>query len=391
MASILNGTIGSLKMASNKVRRNKGTHGVDGIKAEKAEEYLNTHEAELIKELKHGLYKPNSIRQVSIPKGAGKTREIGIPTVRDRIVQTAMVQVLTQIYEPSFHQNSYGFRPGRNAGQMVSEAVALMNQGYKWITRIDLKSFFDNIPHDKLMSTVNQRVKETKTLTIIHRFLKARIVDNKGRRVQKAPDKGAIQGGNLSPLLANIYLNELDWELDRRSIKFLRYADDVVILSRTREAAARTTAGVERFIEKMGLTLNTDKTRQGLPEEMQILGFGFVEEQGRYKSYITQEAIRELERSLQVVIRETDSKREAIETINQIIRGWNEYYGQADNELSLNKLHNIDGLIYWRIYERYGKGIPMKELKKNLVEEGLIGIKQIHRSNRGRLQRNPDD
>ena len=219
------------------------------------------------------------VKRVEIPKEDGSKRKLGIPTVTDRTIQQAVAQVLTPIYEEKFHDNSYGFRPQKSAQQAVLKAVEYMNEECNWIVDIDLEKFFDTVNHDKLISILNKEIKDGKILSLIRKLLVSGVMV--GTQV-KETEMGTPQGGNLSPLLANIMLNELDWELERRGLRFVRYADDCIILVKSRKAARRVMESVTRYIEtNLLLKVNRQKSKIGRPKEIKYLGFTFY----KYKEY----------------------------------------------------------------------------------------------------------
>lgn len=213
----------NLNLAYKQVMRNKGAAGVDGMECEELLSHLRTNGTQIRESVRNQSYKPMPVKRVEIPKEDGSKRKLGIPTVTDRVIQQATAQVLTPIYEKRFHRNSYGFRTGKSAQQAVQKSVEYMNEGYNWIVDIDLEKFFDTVNHDKLISILNKIIKEGGVLSLIRKFLVSGVMI--GEQVEET-DLGTPQGGNISPLLANVMLNELDWELDRRGLRFVRYADD---------------------------------------------------------------------------------------------------------------------------------------------------------------------
>ena len=213
----------NMNRAYKQVKKNKGAAGIDGMECADLLSHLKVNGQQLRESIRNQSYKPMPVKRVEIPKADGSKRKLGIPTVTDRVVQQAATQVLTPIYERKFHENSYGFRPGKSAQKAVLKAVKYMNEGYNWVVDIDLEKFFDTVEHDKLISVLNKEIKDGKILSLIRKFLVSGVMV--GEQIEET-EIGTPQGGNISPLLANILLNELDWELESRGLKFVRYADD---------------------------------------------------------------------------------------------------------------------------------------------------------------------
>ena len=254
---------GNLNKAYLQVVRNKGAEGIDGMKYTELKDYLIEHGEEIKEQIRTRKYEPKPVRRVEIPKENGKVRKLGIPTVLDRFVQQAIVQVLTPIYEPVFSETSYGFRPNRCCEMAIMKALEYMNDGFQWVVDIDLENFFDNVSHDKLITLVMRKVKDGEIVSLIRKFLKSGIMmdDEYEESVIGTP-----QGGNLSPLLSNIMLNELDKELESRGLRFTRYADDCIILVGSSKAADRVIASITRYIEKkLGLKVNMTKSKVSKP------------------------------------------------------------------------------------------------------------------------------
>ena len=260
----------NIKAAYKRVYANKGAGGVDGITINELEEYMQEHWKGIKQEIRERKYKPQPVLRVEIPKPNGGVRKLGIPTVIDRVIEQAITQVLIPIFEPEFSENSYGFRPNRRCEQAIIRLLEYFNDGYVWIVDIDLEKFFDNVPQDKLMSYVGRVIHDGDTESLIRKYLKAGVM-NKGR--YEATDVGTPQGGNLSPLLSNIMLNELDKELESRGQRFTRYADDVVIVLKSKAAATRVMYSITDWIErKLGLKVNATKTKKnGKQDRIRIL------------------------------------------------------------------------------------------------------------------------
>jgi group II intron reverse transcriptase/maturase len=262
---------GNLMMAFEHVASNKGAPGADGQSIEEVREHLDDVLSALHHELLDGSYRPGMIRRVWIPKPGGQ-RGLGIPNVVDRIVGQAVHQVLSPHYEPTFHGSSHGFRPGRSCHTAIAEAKQNLEEGCEWLVDLDLSKFFDRVNHDRLLSRLEQRVNDCRLLQLIHRMLKAKVLMPDG--VVVSTEEGAPQGGPLSPLLSNIVLDELDWELERRGHRFVRYADDCNIYVRSERAGQRVMASISRFIERrLRLQVNTEKSAVARPGERHFVGF----------------------------------------------------------------------------------------------------------------------
>ena len=263
----------NIKLAYKRVYANKGAGGVDGVTIQELEEYMKKYWNGIKKEIRERKYKPQPVLRVEIPKPNGGIRKLGIPTVIDRVIEQAITQVLTPIFEPIFNENSYGFRPNRRCEQAVVKLLEYFNEGYLWIVDIDLEKFFDNVPQDKLMSYVGRVIHDGDTESLIRKYLKAGVM-NKG--TYEETNIGTPQGGNLSPLLSNIMLNELDKELESRGQRFTRYADDVVIVVKSKAAATRVMYSITEWIErKLGLKVNATKSKISRPRKHKYLVFVF--------------------------------------------------------------------------------------------------------------------
>src|SRR5947199_4346066 len=265
----------NLKEALRQVRSNKGSAGVDGMTVDQLGGYLKQHWPAIREQLLNGTYEPKPVRRVEIPKpDGGGVRKLGIPTVLDRFVQQAVMQVLQRRWNPTFSHHSYGFRPHRSAHQAVAQAQQYITQGYGWVIDLDLEKFFDRVNHDKLMGQVAKRVEDKRLLKLIRAFLNAGVMEN---GLVSPSVEGTPQGGPLSPLLSNLVLDELDRELERRGHRFVRYADDSNIYVRSERAGQRVMESVKRFItEKLKLKVNESKSAVAKPQERKFLGFSFT-------------------------------------------------------------------------------------------------------------------
>ena len=359
----------NLNQAYLQVTRNKGASGVDDMTCEEVKDYLKVHGDELISQIKSREYKPLPVRRVEIPKPNGGVRKLGIPTVIDRIIQQALVQKLTPIFEPTFSEYSYGFRPNRRCQNAIDKALELLNQGYEWIIDLDLEKFFDNVPQDKLIRLVDNMVNDSDITALIHKYLKAGVLIN-GEFEETTI--GTPQGGNLSPLLSNIYLNELDKELERRGLHFARYADDCVIFVKTENAAKRVMFHTVKFIEtKLKLKVNAEKTHITRPNNLKYLGFSFWKDKEEWKSKPHKESSVKLFLKLKKLVKRSWSidLDYRIKKINEVLRGWINYYRQSSMKKKLAKigewLRNAIRVIIWKQWK-----LPCAR-RKALIKLGL--------------------
>nr|WP_319521027.1 group II intron reverse transcriptase/maturase [uncultured Sphaerochaeta sp.] len=264
----------NLQRAYDRVCANKGSAGVDGIGTDGLLSQIKAVGLENLKgQIREGKYRPKPVLRVEIPKEGGKTRNLGIPRVMDRMVQQAIAQVLSEIYEPEFSEHSYGFRPGRGAHDALRRCLANANEGYDWVVDMDLERFFDTVNHSKLIQVLSEKVKDGRVVSLIHRFLRAGVVV---KGMYQKTEEGCPQGGNLSPILANILLNECDHELELRGHRFVRYADDMVISCASRKGAERTLESTARYLENvLKLKVNREKTCISRIGGIKFLGYGF--------------------------------------------------------------------------------------------------------------------
>lgn len=336
----------NMALAYKKVKANRGTSGVDGITVDEVQEYLKENWPSIKERIQERKYKPQPVLRVEIPKPAGGVRKLGIPSVVDRIIEQAIVQVITPIIEPYFSDYSYGFRPGRRAQQAVRKLLEYLNDGYIYIVDIDLEKFFDNVPQDKLMSLVGKIIKDPDTESLINKYLKAGVMV---RGKYEATKVGTPQGGNLSPILSNIMLNELDKELEARGLNFVRYADDCVIAVGSSAAANRVMHTITKWIErKLGLKVNMTKTKVTKPRQLKYLGFGFVKMGDKWEARPHQDSVKNFERKLKKLTRRSwsISMDERIKRLNWVIRGWINYYRIGKMKKNLIR---IDGHLRTRM------------------------------------------
>ena len=367
----------NLNQAYLQVTRNKGASGVDDMTCEEVKDYLKVHGNELISQIKSREYKPLPVRRVEIPKPNGGVRKLGIPTVIDRIIQQALVQKLTPIFEPTFSEYSYGFRPNRRCQNAIDRALELLNQGYERIIDLDLEKFFDNVPQDKLIRLVDNMVNDSDITALIHKYLKAGVLIN-GEFEETTV--GTPQGGNLSPLLSNIYLNELDKELERRGLHFARYADDCVIFVKTEFSAERVMRNIVTFIEtKLKLKVNAEKTHITRPTKLKYLGFSFTKQKDIREARPHQESFKKLFLKLKKLIKRSWSVdlTYRIKKINEVLRGWINYYRQSFMKVKITKigewLRNAIRVVIWKQWKVPSKQIPSL-VKLGINEEEAKGL-----------------
>ena len=360
----------NLNKAYKKVYQNKGVAGADGITVEEIAEYIKENKDRITNKIRKRQYKPQPVKRVQIPKENGKKRNLGIPTVMDRIIQQAIVQILTPIFEEQFHDNSYGFRPGRSCEQAVIKVLEYLNDGYDWIVDIDLEKFFDTVNQDKLITIIGKTIKDGDVVSLIRKYLSAGVMVNGVKRETKV---GTPQGGNLSPLLSNIMLNELDKELEARGLNFVRYADDCIILVKSEKAANRVLASITKFIEKkLGLKVNAEKSKVTRPTQTKYLGFSFWKSpKGQWKPKPHLKSYQKLIRKLKQL---TDrswsiSLDNRIEKINYVVRGWVNYFRIANMK---NKITEIDEHLRVRIRVIIWK--QWKKIRKKCESLQKLGV-----------------
>jgi RNA-directed DNA polymerase len=328
---------GNLQRALKQVRRNKGAPGIDGMTVDELPEYLLHHWREIRAQLDAGTYRPQPVLRVEIPKGDGKTRPLGIPTVLDRFIQQAIAQVVSAQWEPHFHRHSYGFRPQRSAHQAVREVQANIRAGHGWVVDMDLQAFFDRVNQDRLMARLKSRCPDAALLRLVNRFLKAGV---SVAGIIEATPMGVPQGGPLSPVLANVVLDELDWELDRRGHRFARYADDCNILVKSKRAGKRVMVSVTRYVgDTLRLTVNQSKSAVDRPMNRKFLGFT-VSRNG-VKLKVADKAIEKLKDRVRELTRRTRGNTigKIVAELRETLLGWKAYFGIAE---VLSPLREID-------------------------------------------------
>lgn len=324
--------------AYKQVYRNKGTSGVDGITVDELGCYMYLHKEEIKEQIRNRKYKPNPVKRVYIPKENGDKRGLGIPTVVDRLIQQAIVQVLSPIYEQQFCETSYGFRPNRSCEMAIIKLLEYFNDGYTWIVDIDLQKFFDTVCHDKLISIIMKTIHDGELVSLIRKYLASGVMEN---GVVSPTKVGTPQGGNLSPLLSNIILNELDKELEKRGLRFTRYADDCIIVVQSEKAANRVMESITKFIEKkLGLKVNVEKSKIARPNQIKYLGYGFYLKNEMWKPKPHLKSIQKFKRKLKQLTKRSwsISLNERIIKLNQVIRGWINYFRIADMKTYMSNI-----------------------------------------------------
>ena len=329
----------NIKSAIKRVVSNKGTSGIDGMKVDELYLYFYEHGEELKELIRTRKYKPSPVKRVYIPKDNGDKRGLGIPIVVDRVIQQAIVQILTPIYERQFSESSYGFRTNRSCEMAIIKLLEYFNDGYTWIVDIDLEKFFDNVCNDKLIAIIMKTIHDGELVSLIRKYLVSGVMEN---GVISPTKVGTPQGGNLTPLLSNIMLNELDKELEKRGLKFTRYADDCIIVVKSEKAANRVMETITRFIEKkLGLKVNITKSKVARPSQIKYLGFGFyTTKTGIIKPKPHLKSIQKFKRKLKQLTNRSwsISLKDRIIKLNQVIRGWINYFRIADMRTYLTQI-----------------------------------------------------
>ena len=345
----------NLRVALRQVQANKGSPGVDGMTVAALPAYLKTHWLWIKGQLLQGRYRPQPVKRVEIPKPDGGVRKLGIPTVLDRFIQQAVLQVLQQRWDHTFSESSFGFRPKRSAHQAVAAAQRHIASGRAWVVDIDLEKFFDRVHHDRLMSRIMQRENDSALLKLIRAYLNAGVMEN---GAVTSTEEGTPQGGPLSPLLSNLVLDELDKELERRGHAFVRYADDCNIYVHSERAGQRVMEGVSRFIaEKLKLKVNASKSAVARPSKRKFLGFSFTS--GREpKRRVAPKALGRFKEKIRELTSRTkgQSLRQMKEPLNLYLRGWRGYFGFCQTPSVLGEL---DGWIRRRL-----RGVAWKHWKQ---------------------------
>ena len=359
----------NMRKAYSQVMRNKGAGGIDNMSVEALMPYLKEQWSNIREQLVRGEYNPRPVRRVEIPKPNRGMRQLGIPTVLDRLIQQAIYQILSPIFEPTFSDSSYGFRPGRSAHQAILKAKEYQTKRRKWVVDMDLAKFFDEVNHEKLMSKIANKVRDRKLLLLIRRYLQAGAMSN---GVVNASDKGTPQGGPLSPLLSNIVLDDLDKELERRGHAFCRYADDCNVYVKSKRAGQRVLESITKFVEKtLKLKVNRRKSAVARPHQRKFLGYSFTwHKQPRIR--VPKETVKRLRIHLKSIFRigkGRNIQRFITEELNPVFRGWINYFRLAEVKMFAEE---IDGwirrrlrLILWKQWKK-----PWTR-RKRLIQAGL--------------------
>ena len=359
---------GNLSQAYKQVVSNKGSPGIDGIRVEELKDYLQVHWQGIKEQLLSGKYCPQPVKRVEIPKPNGGVRKLGIPTVLDRLIQQAMMQVLQKRWDKTFSEHSYGFRPGRSAHQAVRQAQKYIAEGNSWVVDIDLEKFFDRVNHDILMSRIALRVKDKRVLRLIRRFLTAGVLE--GGLVSPSTE-GTPQGGPLSPLLSNLLLDELDKELERRGHRFVRYADDCNIYVSSQRAGERVMASIGKFLTgKLKLKINQTKSAVAKPQQRKFLGFSFTGGK-QLKVRISPESIQRFKERIRDMTSRSCGKSVSyiVEGLSRYLIGWRGYFGKCDTP---SVLESLDGWIRRRLRSLIWK--QWKKPQQRFAELRRLGI-----------------
>ncbi len=326
----------NMQLAYSRVMKNRGAPGVDGMRGENLKAWLQENWAHTKKALLEGRYRPQAVRRVDIPKPQGGVRTLGVPTVVDRLIQQALHQALQPIFEPTFSDSSYGFRPGRSAQQAVSKAAGFIRAGKHWVVDMDLEKFFDRVNHDVLMARVARQVKDTKVLHLIRRYLQAGMMAD---GVETVREQGTPQGGPLSPLLSNILLTDLDRELEGRNLSFCRYADDCNIYVGSQRAGQRIMDSVRAFLtERLKLTVNAAKSAVARPWERKFLGYSTTLRDKKVR--IAKSSIERLRDTVRKICAQGRGRAlpDTIERLNPILRGWMNYFSLTQSRRPIEEL-----------------------------------------------------
>ena len=358
----------NLNRAYKRVKRNKGAGGVDGMKVDELLQYLRDKGEDIRKAILAGEYRPQPVRGVEIPKDNGKTRQLGIPTAVDRVIQQAIAQTLTPIYEPKFAETSYGFRPGRSTHDALRKSREYLNAGYAWTVDMDLERFFDTVNQSKLMEILAKDIKDGRVLSLIHKYLRAGAI--RCGRFEETK-LGVPQGGPLSPLLANIMLNELDRELERRGHKFVRYADDMVIFCKSKACAKQTLEHIIPFIEgKLFLKVNREKTTVAYAGKIKFLGYGFYKGRRGFGLRVHRKAQAKMRKRVkELTSRRTVNDYEGWkQALKRFVVGWVNYFKLADMRQLLEStdkwMRRRIRMVFWKKWKR------VKTKYKNLRKLG---------------------
>ncbi|MHA6481187.1 group II intron reverse transcriptase/maturase [Paenibacillus sp. strain BS8-2] len=346
----------NLNEAFKRVKANKGSHGIDGMTVDALLQYLKENGEKIKQSILDGTHRPNPVRRVEIPKENGKKRNLGIPTVVDRVIQQAIAQVLTPIYEKQFSDNSYGFRPKRSAHHAIRKSQANIDEGYKYVVDMDLEKYFDTVNQSKLIEVLSRTIKDGRVISLIHKYLKAGVVV---KHKFEETEIGVPQGGNLSPILSNIMLNELDKELENRGHRFVRYADDLLIFCKSRKSAERSLTNILPFIEgKLFLRVNREKTVVDEVGKVKFLGFSFYRYKGQARVRIHPKAIAKMKVKIKELTSRSNGMGNEVRAmkLKRYIMGWINYFKIADMKSLLKTtdewMRRRIRMIYWKQWKR---------------------------------------
>jgi len=362
--------------AFRQVKKNKGASGVDGMRVDELSTFLNQNHKQLLQKIRDGKYKPNPVRRVEIPKEEkGKVRELGIPTVVDRVIQQAIAQVLSPIFEQQFSSNSFGFRPNKSAHDALKTCKQLADEGHVYVVDMDLEKFFDKVCQSKLIEILSKTIKDGRVISLIHKYLNAGVLVN---GVFQPTTVGVPQGGPLSPLLSNIMLNELDKELENRGHKFVRYADDCMILCKSRRGAKRTLENIIPYLErKLFLKVNVEKTKVSHIRYVKFLGYGFYRFRGKCELMLHKNSLMKMKNKLRNLTHKNNgwSNEFRVARINQFITGWVQYFKLANMK---GILRGIDEWLRRKIRAIYWKQWKKVKTRYKMIRKYNIPEWKVH-------------
>ena len=349
----------NLNRAYLRVKSNKGAPGIDGMTVDEALPWLKEHKEELLESIRGGWFKPNPVRRKEIPKPDGGVRKLGIPTVVDRIVQQAIAQVLTPIYEPQFIDGSYGYRPNRSAQMAIGKVKEYAEQGYKYAVQLDLSKYFDTLQHAKLLLILRRTIKDERVIQLIKKYLKSGVMEN---GICVKTEEGSPQGGPLSPLLANIYLNEFDHEFENRGVKVIRYADDIVLLAKSPRATERLLETSTRYLEnELKLTVNKEKSKTvsvAAIRNFKFLGFALGRNKDGYFIRVHAKSLKKAKQKLKELTSRSQGRnvRVVMHNVKVYMTGWLAYFGIASMKGTMEEwngwLHNRFRMYIWKQWKR---------------------------------------
>lgn len=375
----------NIEQAIRKVKRNAGAPGVDKMKVDEIDEYFKRNGEEIIQSIRNMKYRPKPVRRVYIPKQDGKQRPLGIPTVIDRVIQQATAQIISEIYEPHFSENSYGFRPNRSAHDAMEHVLEYLNEGYEWVIDMDIEKYFDTVNHDKLISILRERVNEREVLYLIRSFLRAGVMEE---GLTSRNESGVPQGGPLSPVLSNIYLDKFDKELEERGLRFVRYADDSNLFVKSEMAANRVMKSVTWWLErKLFLKVSASKTKIVRPRKSNFLGFTFWKDSSGWKCIPSKERKAKLYAKIKYILKRKHAVSrplsETFKRVNQVVKGWINYFRIGAMKQYLERFgqwlrHKIRVVIIkqWKIPKRIYKNLQKlnKLQKSSFTEEDIYKV-----------------